>query len=41
MGPRLKYSLNIVERQNETKAKLKRTFYKLDEGKSEYAILGL
>lgn len=33
MGPRLKHSLSIVERQNEIKAKLKKTFTKLDEGK--------
>ena len=32
MGPRLKHSLGVVEKQNEVKAKLKRTFYKFDEG---------
>jgi hypothetical protein len=32
MGPRLKHTLNVVERQNEVKAKLKRTLRRLDEG---------
>lgn len=39
MGPRLKHSLNIVERQNEIKAKLKKTFIKLDEGKNVSVLI--
>jgi Ca2+-binding EF-hand superfamily protein len=33
LGPMLKLSLAAVEKQNEIKTKLKRTFGRLDEGK--------
>lgn len=32
MGPKLMHTLNVVERQNDVKAKLKRTLRRLDEG---------
>lgn len=32
MGPRLKQSLSVIEKQNELKHKLKRTLQKLDDG---------
>lgn len=33
LAPKLKQTLTLIERQNDIKAKLKRTFTKLDEGK--------
>ena len=32
MGPRLRHTLSVVERQNELKTKAKRTMQRLDEG---------
>ena len=32
MGPKLRHTLGMVEKQNEIKAKLKRIFTKIDEG---------
>ena len=34
MGPKLRHTLSVVERQNELKTKAKRTMQRLDEGKS-------
>ncbi len=33
LGPKLRHTLTVVERQNELKTKAKRTLQKLDEGK--------
>jgi hypothetical protein len=32
MGPKLRHTLSVVERQNELKTKAKRTLQRLDEG---------
>ena len=39
MGPKLRHTLGMVEKQNEIKAKLKRTFTKIDEGKLSLVLI--
>jgi hypothetical protein len=38
MGPILKHSLSVVERQNDIKAKLKRIFSKIDESTLNWSL---
>jgi hypothetical protein len=39
LGPKLRHTLTVVERQNELKTKAKRTLQKLDEGKLSFTHL--
>jgi hypothetical protein len=41
LGPKLRHTLTVVERQNELKTKAKRTLQKLDEGKWYFTHVAL